>query len=84
MKAWNRLKNGLLLLFILGCVVSAGCAGMGEGRNRAENGCTQANIAVRDYFSLINSTPPELVKLMIPPLLDAMGKTVRSQAFGVK
>jgi hypothetical protein len=64
MKAWNRLRNGLLLLFMLGCVVSAGCAGMGEGRNRAENGCTQANIAVRDYFSLINSTPPELVKLM--------------------
>ncbi len=27
---------------------------------------------------------PQLVKLMIPPLLDAIGKTVRSQPFGVK
>lgn len=71
MKAWNRLKNGLLLFFMLGCVVSAGCAGMGgEKRNLAapagQTDCTEANTAVKDYFDLINSVPPEseFAKLM--------------------
>ncbi len=71
MAAWKRLKTGLLFLFLLGTALSAGCAGLSADRPSpaaqapvAQTGCTQANTAVKDYFALINSAPPELVKLM--------------------
>lgn len=68
MTRWKGFRNGVLLFFLAGSAFFAGCAGLGTERHEVaappQAGCTQANTAVRDYFSRINSAPPELVKLL--------------------
>lgn len=68
MRAWKKWQHGLVFLLLLGSMVSAGCAGLnGNRQTMATPGsgtCSAPNTAVKDYFAVINSAPPELVTLM--------------------
>ena len=69
MNCFSRAGRGVALMLILGWLLLQGCAGPAVETVKPTPpavavGCRQPNTAVKDYFDLVRSAPPELVELV--------------------